>query len=69
MFQDAHFIAYNKTNNAPHIAQLYFKVVMGLHGIPRSIALDRDTKFLSHFWVTLLKKMGTKLKYSTTCHP
>jgi len=24
---------------------------------------------VSHFWVTFWKKIGTKLKYSTTCHP
>ena len=42
---------------------------MRLHGIPRSIVSDQDTKFLNHFRVTLWKKVGTKLKYNTTCHP
>jgi len=65
----AHFVAYNKTNNTTNTAELYFKEVTKLHGIPRSIVLDRDTKFLSHFWITLWKKLGTKLSYSTTCLP
>jgi hypothetical protein len=31
--------------------------------------LDRYVKFLSYFWKVLWGKLGTKLLYSTTCHP
>ena len=63
-----HFTPYNKDNDATHIAELYFKEVMRLHGILMSNVLDYDTKFLSHFQIALWKKMGTKLMYRTTCH-
>ena len=37
--------------------------------VPNTIVSYRDTKFLSHFWRCLWAKLGSKLLFSTTCHP
>ena len=46
----AHFFPITTTYTVVQVAEVFFREGFRLHGIPRSIVSDRDSKFFSHFW-------------------
>lgn len=65
----AHFIPTTTDISAKSTAKLFFDNIFRLHGLPTSIISDRDPKFISKFWKSLFKTLGTKLNISSSYHP
>ena len=65
----AHFVPCNKKDDNSHVANVFCRKILRLHGAPKTIVSGRDVKFLSYFWKTLCAKLGIKLLFSTVYHP
>jgi hypothetical protein len=65
----AHFSVIPTYYSAMQVAELFFKEIFILHGLPHSIANDRDGRFISTFWQELFKLVGTELTPNTNYHP
>ena len=64
-----HFVPVKTMHIMANIAKIFMKEIARLHGIPRTIISDRDTKFTSNLWRGLFKGFGRNLNFSTTYHP
>jgi hypothetical protein len=67
--KSAHFVHVKSTCKAIDIANIFMKEIFRLHGMPKEIVSDRDTKFTSRFWKSLMDGFETKLLFSTPYHP
>jgi hypothetical protein len=67
--KSTHFILVNTTHKVENIAKISMKEVSRLHGVPKTIVLDRDPKFTSNFCKGLFKDFRTNLNLSTVYHP
>jgi hypothetical protein len=65
----AHFVPVKSTCKVIDIASIFMKEIFRLHGMPKEIISDRDTKFTSSFWKYLIVGFETKFLFSTTYHP
>jgi hypothetical protein len=64
-----HFIPVKFTCKVIDLAQVFMQEIFRLHGMPKEIVFDRDTKFISNFWKSLMAGLETKLFFSTAYHP
>ena len=51
------------------VAELFFRDVFRLHGLPKTIVNDRDSRFMGGFWQEIFHLVGTELTLSTSYHP
>jgi hypothetical protein len=65
----AHFFSIPTDYKAIQVAELFFREVFRLHGLPRQIVSDRDGCFINAFWQELFRLVGTELATSTSYHP
>jgi hypothetical protein len=65
----SHFIPIKSNFTTIDIANIFMKEIFKLHGMPKEIVFDRDTKFTSNFWKSLMVGLETKLLFSIAYHP
>jgi hypothetical protein len=65
----SHFYSILTEYNAIQVANIFFKEVFRLHGLPKNIVSDRDSRFIGTFWRELFRLVGTELTPSTNYHP
>ena len=67
--KSAHFLSIRVGFTLERRAKLYMKEIVRLHEILVTIVSDRDIRFVSQFWKSLHKALGTKLNFSIAFHP
>ncbi|GKB11502.1 putative reverse transcriptase domain-containing protein [Tanacetum coccineum] len=67
--KSTHFLPMREDDALKKLTRLYLKEVVSKHGVPVLIISDRDGKFMSHFWKSLNKVLGTRLDMNTAYHP
>jgi hypothetical protein len=67
--KSSHFVLVKSNCKEIDIANIFMKEIFKLHGMPRNIISDRDTKFSSSFWKSLMASFETKLLFSIAYHP
>ena len=64
-----HFAPCAKDITVEGYAQLFIDTVFCHHGMPEAIISDREPRFISWFWKSLMNQLGADVRYSTAFHP
>jgi hypothetical protein len=64
-----HLVACTTDCTARALANTFVQEVFRLHGVPRSLVSDRDSRFTSSFWKEVCSLLGVQQAMSTAFHP
>jgi len=64
----AHFILLNTEEHIKELALIFLKEIWRLYMLPETIISDRDTRFTSKFWMSLMQLLQVKLNVSSAFH-
>jgi hypothetical protein len=65
----AHFFPLKHPFTAASVASTFLNNVVKLHGLPKTIVLDRGKVFRSAFWKALFSSLNVQLQLSSVYHP
>jgi transposase InsO family protein len=65
----AHFLPCKESVTIEETPNLFLQGDYRLHELPRVLVGDHDPKFVSSFWQTLWRRLGTRLSMSSSRHP
>jgi len=68
-FKMAHLIPLKTEERIKELALKFLKEIWRLQGLPESIVSDRDTRFTSKVWTSLMQLLQVNLNMSTAFHP
>ncbi|GJR01854.1 putative reverse transcriptase domain-containing protein [Tanacetum coccineum] len=67
--KSAQFLPIREDYKTEKLVKIYVNEIVARHGVPVSIILDRDGRFMSYLWQSLQEALGTRLDMSTAYHP
>ena len=54
--------------DAPQVAEAMIRHVYTRYGLPRDIVMDRDSRFVSHYWIAMHNHFGVGLHHTSAFH-
>jgi hypothetical protein len=67
--KSAHLIPVRNTYDVTSVARMFISEAIRLHGLPKKIISDMDSRFTYRFWTSLQSALGAQLNLSTAYHP
>ena len=60
-----HFIHVKSSYKAVNVAEIFWKEIFQLHGVPKMVISNWDVKFTSSFWKSLFVGLETKRSFTS----